>query len=289
MLLYVRCLSCQLLKEGQWMFPGEYISTLKTLDDIFAQKSIEYIYEKNMKDEFKSGLWEDIKATTKSAYRPPKQTEDAQLILKKDCAGVDLVFFALLKKKKLAGGAQLIEKGCVGVRSILIGCKILTNHTEEWRTSETEKKDFEDLAIKFSQHAFSIMNYIQEKDELERLKSPTGWINNIKHFFIKEDEVSNKAGRLLLNHGYLDVAYKTKNECFLENPKLKTIIKELWYGEEYQTRRKIDTWIMRCREEYLFFGNRFLGCRSVDLSCMFPGGHELVCLLTTKHLNLHDN
>ncbi|XP_061167812.1 transient receptor potential cation channel subfamily M member 3-like [Saccostrea echinata] len=85
------------------------------------------------------------------------------------------------------------------------------------------------------------MNYIQEKDELERLKSPTGWINNIKHFFIKEDEVSNKAGRLLLNHGYLDVAYKTKNECFLENPKLKTMIKELWYGEEYQTRRKIDT------------------------------------------------
>ncbi|XP_062598231.1 uncharacterized protein LOC134259647 isoform X2 [Saccostrea cucullata] len=241
MLLYVRSLSCQLLKDGQWMFPGEYISTLKTLDDIFNQKSIEYIYEKNMKNEFKSGLWEELRTATKSTYRPPKITEDSQLILTKDCAGVDLVFFALLKKKRLDGGTQLIEKGCVGVRSILIGAKILVKHTEEWRISETEKKDFEDLAIKFSQHAFSIMNYIQEKDELERLRSPKGWVNNIKHFFIKEDEVSGKAGRLLLNHGYLDVAYKTKNECFLENPKLKTMIKELWYGDEYQSRRKIDT------------------------------------------------
>lgn len=42
----------------------------------------------------------------------------------------------------------------------------------------------------------------------------------------------NHAGRLLLNHGYMEDAIKTENKTFLNNTEVKQIINKMWYGTE---------------------------------------------------------
>ncbi|XP_062576912.1 transient receptor potential cation channel subfamily M member 7-like [Saccostrea cucullata] len=229
--LYMTSLPVQVLKAGHWNFPGSYV--METLDKIFDQNSIQYIFEKNMEEEFKNGMWEDLKETTESAYQPPNFA-DKKLELSKDCRILDLVFYALLKTKRLDGARQLLETGCVGIRPILIGCKILKDFSEDWRVGILEEKELDRLRRMFGRHALSIMNYIHEKDEKDKPEEPKDLSEKVMTFFFKKKDDVNNAGRLLLNHGYLDVAYKTENEWFLENSKLKTIIKELWKGKGYK-------------------------------------------------------
>lgn len=45
-------------------------------------------------------------------------------------------------------------------------------------------------------------------------------------------EYINHAGRLLLNHGYIEDAIKTQNKTFLDNDTVKDILNEMWYGTE---------------------------------------------------------
>lgn len=42
----------------------------------------------------------------------------------------------------------------------------------------------------------------------------------------------NHAGRLLLNHGYIEDAIKTHNKTFLDNTTVKDILNGMWYGTE---------------------------------------------------------
>lgn len=44
----------------------------------------------------------------------------------------------------------------------------------------------------------------------------------------------NHAGRLLLNHGYLEDAIKTQNRTFLDNKEVRNIINKMWYGLEHR-------------------------------------------------------
>lgn len=45
-------------------------------------------------------------------------------------------------------------------------------------------------------------------------------------------EYINHAGRLLLNHGYLENAIKTENKMFLDNNTVKDILDKIWYGTD---------------------------------------------------------
>lgn len=45
-------------------------------------------------------------------------------------------------------------------------------------------------------------------------------------------EYINHAGRLLLNHGYLENAIKTENKMFLDNSTVKDILDKIWYGTD---------------------------------------------------------
>ena len=46
-------------------------------------------------------------------------------------------------------------------------------------------------------------------------------------------------GRLLLNHGYLEDAIKTNNREFLDNPTVKSILNQMWYGEDTITKKMV--------------------------------------------------
>lgn len=68
----------------------------------------------------------------------------------------------------------------------------------------------------------------------ERATLITGFIYeaslNKKEDEQKLDEEVNHAGRLLLNHGYLEDAIQTKNKAFLENKTVTDILNKMWYG-----------------------------------------------------------
>ncbi|XP_062576911.1 transient receptor potential cation channel subfamily M member 3-like [Saccostrea cucullata] len=163
--------------------------------------------------------------------------EEKKLEVGKGCSILDLVFYALLQTKHFDGARQLLETGCVGIKPILIGCKILKDLSKDWKVRISEEKELHRLRRMFGRHALSIMNYIHERDERDKPDEPTSISDKVMTFLFKKKDDVNNAGRLLLNHGYLDVAYKTENEWFLENPQLKTIIKELWNGMGYTKNR----------------------------------------------------
>lgn len=49
----------------------------------------------------------------------------------------------------------------------------------------------------------------------------------------------NHAGRLLVNHGYLEDAIKTQNKTFLDNSTVRNILNEMWYGTEKLDKRTV--------------------------------------------------
>lgn len=52
-------------------------------------------------------------------------------------------------------------------------------------------------------------------------------------------EPVNHAGRLLLNHGYLEDAIKTQNKTFLDNKTVTKIITKMWFGEEKYSLKQV--------------------------------------------------
>lgn len=67
----------------------------------------------------------------------------------------------------------------------------------------------------------------------------------------KEDQISKEknekelgepvghAGRLLLNHGYLEGAITTENKTFIDNDTVRRIQSKMWYGEEELSWRQV--------------------------------------------------
>ena len=88
----------------------------------------------------------------------------------------------------------------------------------------------------FTQRAIQITSCIydadkkKEKDEKDKKRKNTENENEEE-----EKELGNpimQAGRLLLNHGYIEDAIKTQNKTFLDNSTINKILNKMWYGEE---------------------------------------------------------
>lgn len=80
----------------------------------------------------------------------------------------------------------------------------------------------------FSERATLITRFIYEPPIDDKDKTEFG-------------EEVNHAGRLLLNHGYLESAIKTENKTFLENETVTVILNKMWYGEERSVRQVFET------------------------------------------------
>lgn len=109
----------------------------------------------------------------------------------------------------------------------------------------------------FTQRASRILESIYETDkkienDKQKRNKPTG--KEVESNSKEEMELGehiNHAGRLLLNHGYIEDAIKTQNRTFLDNKEVRNIINKMWYGLEHRdlkTVRKHILFTMRVNE-----------------------------------------
>lgn len=277
--IYPNALSMYLLKEGKWKIPKEHIKKS------FNQRSIEYIYEKDLASEFESGLWLDLQKETNMAYRSPRLTDhsesrslfryfkntdldsdsdddsefedtsfgnyDSKIHMHEGRTNekgsrlkvsiselYGLIFLALLQKQYWNGAKQLIETGCIRIHHILVGCVILENVANNWRTAPLLQERLKRLNKAFTQRASRILKCIYEadtktdKDKQKRRQSNGKEMDTTNKVEMELGEPINHAGRLLLNHGYIEDAIKTENKTFLDNNEVKHIINKMWYGTE---------------------------------------------------------
>ncbi|XP_062578087.1 transient receptor potential cation channel subfamily M member 2-like [Saccostrea cucullata] len=231
---YANPICMYLLKSGKWKIPKDCIK------HFFSHRSIEYIFEKNMTEDFKNGLWEDLKEATNDVYEPPVWNGKE---LETSISGLfGLIFLALLKEKFYAGAKQFIETGCVRIHFILVGCVILQEAVDDWRTSEADKEKFELMIKKYTHQALRIISCVHEEDKQRNAK--TQQQENKSKEITKEEQKNwgeniQHSGRLLLNHGYLTGGIQTENRTFLDNEVVKNILNEMWYGVEKVTKYKV--------------------------------------------------
>ncbi|XP_071147662.1 uncharacterized protein [Mytilus edulis] len=158
-----------------------------------------------------------------------------------------LILFALLQKQYWSGAKQLIETGCIRIHHILIGCVILEDAVNNWRTNLFLKEKLQRFKSAFTQRAIRITSCINEADKKKKdisrkrkEKKIQDHGNDSENEEEKElGEYINHAGRLLLNHGYIEDAIKTQNKTFLDNNTVKNILNEMWYGTEKLDSRTI--------------------------------------------------
>ncbi|XP_063408792.1 transient receptor potential cation channel subfamily M member 2-like [Mytilus trossulus] len=150
-----------------------------------------------------------------------------------ECNG--LIFFALLQKQYWTGALQLVETGCVGIHHILVGCVLLNDELNNWKTTTALKEKLQLLQSAFTERAIGITSCIYEADNIadnnitkesdmdriEKTTDDTELGDNINH-----------AGRLLLNHRYLRDAINTQNNTFLKNDTVRKVLNKQWYGTE---------------------------------------------------------
>jgi hypothetical protein len=74
----------------------------------------------------------------------------------------------------------------------------------------------------FTQQALRITSCIHETDTDESIKTHSGK---------KSIQQMQHAGRLLLNHGYLEDALKTGNNAYLNDNIVKRVIQRMWYRQ----------------------------------------------------------
>ncbi|VDI19435.1 Hypothetical predicted protein [Mytilus galloprovincialis] len=158
-----------------------------------------------------------------------------------------LILYALLKKQYWDGAQQLIETGCIRIRYILIGCVILEDEISNWRTNSCLKEKLQRFKSAITQRAIRITSCINEADK--KKKDVSAKIKESKFHSPKTDseikegqqlgEHINHAGRLLVNHGYIEDAIKTQNKTFLDNSTVKNILNEMWYGTEKLDKRTV--------------------------------------------------
>ncbi|CAC5385200.1 TRPM2 [Mytilus coruscus] len=158
-----------------------------------------------------------------------------------------LLFFALLFNKCSDEALQLLEEGYVGIHYILIGCVLLDNDINSWKTPIVVKEKLQRYKSAFTERAIAIIGSIygayKEKEEAAlKDQLSDGHASKWTTICNKEEENTsggnglddniNHAERLLLNHGYLRDAITTENNLFLKNETVKTILNKKWYGTE---------------------------------------------------------
>ncbi|CAG2254562.1 TRPM3 [Mytilus edulis] len=156
-----------------------------------------------------------------------------------------LILYALLKKQYWDGAQQLIETGCIRIRYILIGCVILEDEISNWRTNSCLKEKLQRFKSAITQRAIRITSCINEADK--KKKDVSAKIKESKFHSPKKDSENKEeqqlgehikhAGRLLVNHGYIEDAIKTQNKTFLDNSTVRNILNEMWYGTEKLDKR----------------------------------------------------
>ncbi|XP_061170919.1 uncharacterized protein LOC133180400 [Saccostrea echinata] len=244
---YPNALSMYLLKTGNWKIPRNVI--IKS----FSYRSIEFIFEEQMIEQFKEGLWKELELMTKSAYTAPKwkggesdsDEKEEDVVDSKMVGRLDikisrlfgLIFFALLKKKYYEGAKQLIETGSVRIPHLLVGCVILQDIANDWQTSQIEKDKLLQMKMLCTQQALRITSCIHESDTKvykKRYKEGNDPDVQAKELGKRIDH----AGRLLLNHGYLADAIKTENRVYLNDDIVKKVINQMWYKRENLSLRR---------------------------------------------------
>ncbi|XP_063408848.1 transient receptor potential cation channel subfamily M member 2-like [Mytilus trossulus] len=156
-----------------------------------------------------------------------------------------LIFLALLQKQYWKGAKQLIETGCIRIHHILVGCVILENTANSWQTAPLVQDRLRRLNKAFTQRASRILESIYETDkkienDKQKRNRPSG--REVESNSKEEMELGehiNHAGRLLLNHGYIEDAIKTQNRTFLDNKEVRNIINKMWYGLEHRDLKTI--------------------------------------------------
>ncbi|XP_052074335.1 uncharacterized protein LOC127712113 [Mytilus californianus] len=133
--LYANALSMYLLKKGKWRIPKECIN------ELLDYRSVEYIYEEDCRLKLTNGLFTDLLDFSSSFHVLPlelgkggKMTEDE---IKPELYG--LIFFALLKKEFYPGAKQLVETGFVRIHHLLVGCQLLQEVSNDWKTTHLQK------------------------------------------------------------------------------------------------------------------------------------------------------
>ncbi|CAG2256278.1 TRPM2 [Mytilus edulis] len=224
--VYANVLSMYLLKIEKWKIPEDAIKMA------FDYRSIEYIYEKDLATAFASGLRTDLEALSRLTDLPNdwKEKDIERAIANSDVIG--LIFLTLLRKQFYSGATQLIDTGFVRIRHILIGCKILQDASDDKKNEQIQRETSQRLKIYFTERATLITGFIYEATLNNDL------VEN------ELDEAVNHAGRLLVNHGYLEDAIRTENKAFLENKIVTDILHKMWYGEEKSFFRQVGLFIL---------------------------------------------
>ncbi|VDI32559.1 Hypothetical predicted protein [Mytilus galloprovincialis] len=206
--MFVNVLSMYLLKIEKWRIPEDAFKLA------FDHRSIEYIYEQDLTTAFASGLRADLEALSRLTYLPTDWKEKA-----------------LLRKKFYSGATQLIDT-FVRIRHILVGCKILQDVSDDKKNEQIQRETSQRLKLYFTERATLITGFIHEAtSNNDSVENELG-------------ESINHAGRLLVNHGYLEDAIKTKNKAFLDNKTVTDILNKMWYGEEKSFFRKVGLFIL---------------------------------------------
>ncbi|CAG2200765.1 MIB [Mytilus edulis] len=133
---------------------------------------------------------------------------------------IGLIFLALLRKQLYSGAIQLVDTGFVSIRHILVGCQILQNASDDKKNEQIKRETSQRMKLYFTERATLITGFIYDASSSNVLvKNELG-------------ESVNHAGRLLVNHGYLEDAIKTENKAFLDNKTVTDILNTMWYGEK---------------------------------------------------------
>ncbi|XP_063404322.1 transient receptor potential cation channel subfamily M member 2-like [Mytilus trossulus] len=151
-----------------------------------------------------------------------------------DSKGFGHIFFALLKKHHFTGAMQLIETGNIRIHYIIIGCVILEDEANDWKTTPLVKEKLQCAKEALTATAVRITSCIYEADKEAKSKRSgddgTCYKKTKTCVKGKNSEYRNHAGRLLLNHGYMRDAIDTGNMAYLENDKIKNILNKMWFG-----------------------------------------------------------
>ncbi|CAG2245996.1 unnamed protein product [Mytilus edulis] len=145
---------------------------------------------------------------------------------------IGLIFLTLLRKQFYSGATQLVDTGFVRISHILVGCKILQDASDDKKNEQIHRETSTRLKLYFTERATLITSFIYEATSNNDL------VEN------ELDEPVNHAGRLLVNHGYLEDAIRTQNKSFLENKIVTDILHKMWYGEEESLFRQVGIFIM---------------------------------------------
>ncbi|XP_071146988.1 uncharacterized protein [Mytilus edulis] len=236
--IFLDALSMYLLKEGKWNIPKEQMKKS------FNLKSINYIHEKDMTSEMKTGLWSHLQYSTRMAYKALDFEGDTLQLERSKSEMFGFIFCTLLQKQYYAGAKQLIETGYIKIRHILLGCSILHDVANNGITNPVLKERLQRLRLAFTQRAIRIISCIhyadkkRQKHEKDTSKKKEHTIQKYNKHYSKNNgkrelgDYINHAGQLLLSRGYLETAIKTENKMFFDDSIVKDILNTMWYGTD---------------------------------------------------------